>query len=311
MHAVLRQPTLALVLASALWGGAVSGTKFALRGFDSVTLLSIELVAATAALWAVMLIRGYRPPSSWPAAALLGLLEPALAYLGDAVGLSRTGAVDGSIISGLESALVVVLAAALLREAITRPAILAIALALGGVAMLADAGGQRAAIGDLCIAGGVLSASLYSIVAKRLGDGSDTVSLTTWQFSAATLVLLSVAGLRWIAHPEHQQLAAKPQYWLAATAVGVGGFALSFLLYNRTISMVDAGWAAVLLNLIPVFGLLSAVIFLGENLTRAAGIGAGLIAISVIYFTISDRRGSARTAVPSADPAMSAPQRSP
>ena len=304
MHAVLRQPALALVLAAALWGGAVSGTKFALRGFDSVTLLSIELAAATAALWAVMLVRGYRPPPSWRAAALLGLLEPALAYLGDAVGLSRTSAVDGSIISGLESALVVILAVALLREAITRPAILAVALALGGVAMLAGAGGQRAAIGDLCIAGGMLSASLYSVVAKRFSDGSDPLSLTTWQFSASTLVLLSVAGLRWIAGPEHQHISAKPQYWLAAAAVGVGGFALSFLLYNRTISMVDAGWAAIVLNLIPVFGLLSAVICLGEKLTRASGIGAALIAISVIYFTISDRRDSARTAAPSADPSI-------
>ena len=161
MHAVLRQPTLALVLAAALWGGAVSGDEVRPARFRlSRRCSSIELVAATAALWAVMLARGYRPPPSWRAAVLLGLLEPALAYLGDAVGLSRTSAVDGSIISGLESALVVILAVALLREAITRPAILAVALALGGVAMLADAGGQRAAIGDLCIAGGMLSASL-------------------------------------------------------------------------------------------------------------------------------------------------------
>jgi hypothetical protein len=76
-------PLAALVLASALWGIAVAGTKHALRAFDPVTLLSVELVAATAALWAVLLIRGYRPPPSWPIAVLLGLLEPALAYLGD------------------------------------------------------------------------------------------------------------------------------------------------------------------------------------------------------------------------------------
>ena len=44
-------PLAALVLASALWGGAVACTKYALRAFDPVTLLSVELVAATAALW--------------------------------------------------------------------------------------------------------------------------------------------------------------------------------------------------------------------------------------------------------------------
>ena len=95
-------PLAALLLASALWGGAIAGTKYALRAFDPVTLLSVELVAATAALWVVLLIRGYRPPPSWPVAVLLGLLEPALAYLGDTFGLSLTSAADGAIISGLE-----------------------------------------------------------------------------------------------------------------------------------------------------------------------------------------------------------------
>ena len=53
-------PLAALLLASVLWGGAITGTKYALRAFDPVTLLSVELVAAIAALWAVLLIRGYR-----------------------------------------------------------------------------------------------------------------------------------------------------------------------------------------------------------------------------------------------------------
>jgi hypothetical protein len=52
-------PLAALLLASVLWG-AITGTKYALRAFDPVTLLSVELVAASAALWAVLLIRGYR-----------------------------------------------------------------------------------------------------------------------------------------------------------------------------------------------------------------------------------------------------------
>ena len=87
---------------------------------------------------------------------MLGLLEPALAYLGDTSGLSRTSAVDGSILSGLEPALVVVLAAILLGEIVTRPAILAVVLALGGLAVLAGAGrSHSASIGDLYVAGGI------------------------------------------------------------------------------------------------------------------------------------------------------------
>jgi len=176
-------PLAALLLASVLWGGAITGTKYALRAFDPVTLLGVELAAATAALWAVLLIRGYRPPPSWPAAVLLGLLEPAL---------------------------VVILAALVLGEAISRAGIVAVVACLAGLVVLTGGGGRSTAVGDLCIVGGVLSASLYSVLAKRVADDSDALSLTTWQFTAATAVALAVAPARWVGHPDRLPIAVAP-----------------------------------------------------------------------------------------------------
>jgi hypothetical protein len=67
----LRRPAVALTAAAGLWGAAVSGTKYALGGFDPLTLLSIELLAGAFVLWAALLLRGYRPPGSWWLPALL------------------------------------------------------------------------------------------------------------------------------------------------------------------------------------------------------------------------------------------------
>lgn len=291
----LRRPAVALVVAAGLWGVAVSGTKYALGGFDPVTLLSIELLAGAGVLWVALLVRGYRPPKSWWLPAVLGLLEPALAYLGDTFGLSLTSAVHGAVINGLESGLVVLLAAVLLRETVTRPAILAIVVALGGLAVLAGVGtggdgGASTAAGDLLVAGGVLSASLYTIVAKRFDDGSDALSLTTWQFTVAALASLLVTTARWTAGSGTGTVSAAPRFWLAAVLVGAGGFGLSFLLFNMVIVQVDAGRAAVALNLIPVFGVASAVIFLGEGMTGRDALGAVLIGSSVLYFAMADHR---------------------
>ena len=289
----LRRPAVALVVAAGLWGVAVSGTKYALGGFDPVTLLSIELLAGAGVLWVALLVRGYRPPRSWWLPVVLGLLEPALAYLGDTFGLSLTSAVHGAVINGLESGLVVLLAAVLLRETVTRPAILAIVVALGGLAVLAGVGtgaGGGTAAGDLLVAGGVLSASLYTIVAKRFEDGSDALSLTTWQFTVAALVSLLVTTARWTAGSGTGTVSSAPRFWLVAVLVGAGGFGLSFLLFNMVIVQVDAGRAAVVLNLIPVFGVASAVIFLGEGMTGRDALGAVLIGSSVLYFAIADHR---------------------
>jgi len=65
-------------------------------------------------------------------------------------------------------------------------------------------------------------------VAKRFAGDCDALSLTTWQFTAATAVALAVAVARQIASPGHLPVAVAPQHWLAAVAVGAGGFGLSF-----------------------------------------------------------------------------------
>jgi O-acetylserine/cysteine efflux transporter len=303
-----RRPVVGLGVAAGLWGVAVSGTKFALGGFDPVSLLCVELVAATVVLWVVLVVRGYRPPGSWWLPVLLGLLEPALAYLGDTVGLSLTSAVHGAVIGGLESALVVALAAVLLRERVSRPAVAAVGVAAGGLVVLAGAGGGRGtAAGDLLVAGGMASAALYTIVARRFDDGSDALSLTAWQFTVATAVCVLVTAVRWGAGGAPAAVPGAARFWVAAVLVGVAGFGLSFLLFNHVIVRVEAGRAAIVLNLIPVFGVASAVLFLREGITARDTLGALLIAASVLYFTITSHHPTpATTTPPTTTPATTA-----
>ena len=289
-NAVDRHPIVSLVAAAAMWGGAVSDVKFALGGFDALTLLAIELIAATAVLWTALIADGYRPPRSWKLAALLGVLEPGLAYLLEATGLTRTGAVDGSLISGLEPTLVVLLAALLLREAIGVQAVLAVLAGLVGVVLIMGSGGAASAIGDLLLAAGVLAASLYSIVAKRFDDDSDSLALTAGQFTAASILCMSILAGRCALTGSMPALTAPAGYWVVAIAIGVLGFGASFLIYNRVLLTCDAGWTAIVLNLIPAFGLLGAVGILGERLTPRAGLGALLLGGSVGAFCVLDQR---------------------
>ena len=295
--AIDRHPVPALILASAMWGGAVSAVKFALGGFDALTLLTIELLAATTMLWATLIAGGYRPPRSWTVAIVLGVLEPGVSYLLEATGLTQTGAVDGSLISGLEPALVVLLAAFLLREAIGLSTVMAILLGLGGVALIVDSGGTTSAVGDLLLAGGVLAASLYSIVAKRFDDDSDALAVTVGQFTAASILCTSILAGRSAVAGTMPDLTAAPVYWVVAIAVGVLGFAASFLIYNRVLFTCEAGWTAIVLNLIPVFGLLAAVGILGERLSPRSGLGALLLGGSVGAFCVIEQREAADEAV--------------
>ena len=278
-------PVLALVVASILWGVATSATKFALGGFGPLTLLSIELFAATVFLWAVLLWRGYRAPCSWWIVAALGLLEPGLAYLGETIGLDHTSASNAALIFGLESTFVVVLAAIFLRERISRPLALSVLAALLGLAALEGITSLTAPrLGDTVVLAGALSAAGYSVVARKTQD-DDPLALTAHQFAFASLVILPTTIVTWAEGGEAVPTHVDGRFWTAAVLVGVGGFAITFLLYNWAIAFVNAGASGVIINLIPAFALISAVLWLGDGLTAPRIAGGALILISVATFS--------------------------
>ncbi len=305
----------ALVVAAAMWGVATSGTKYALAGFAPLTLLAVQLAAATVVLWIVLALRGlrsgtgWRPvrwtPAQWRLPLVLGLLEPALAYVADTVGLSRTSAANASVIIGLESTFVVLLAAVFLRERITRNLTLAVVAGLLGLIALEQVSWLTGpGMGDLLVLGGALSAAGYTIVARRVDEDCDALALTARQFSVAALIVVPAAVFAWTSGSEAVPTHVATRMWVAAALVGILGFALSFLIYNWAIVVVEAGSAAVIINLIPAFGLITAVLWLGEELTTARLLGAGLITASVATFTLAEVRAARSRTVP--EPAVAA-----
>src|SRR5207249_1845666 len=82
-----------------------------------------------------------------------------------------------------------------------------------------------------------------------------------------------------------QLVLAGPQLWPAATlgqlllaaAAGVLNYALPFWLYLTALTRMPVARAATYLTLIPVFGVLGAVLVLGEQLTWLDIVGGALV----------------------------------
>jgi drug/metabolite transporter (DMT)-like permease len=89
-------------------------------------------------------------------------------------------------------------------------------------------------------------------------------------------------------HVESAPSHVAARFWFAAIFVGVIGYAASFVLYNYAIARVRAAPASIIVNLIPVFGLASAVFWLGDSLTVARVLGSILIGLSVTIFTATE-----------------------
>jgi drug/metabolite transporter (DMT)-like permease len=130
-----------------------------------------------------------------------------------------------------------------------------------------------------------------------MGDESDPLTVTAYQFTTATILILPAIAFVWAMHAETAPSHVAARFWFAAIFVGIIGYAASFLLYNYAITRVRAAPASIIVNLIPVFGLASAVLWLGDSLTAARVLGAILIGLSVTIFTateLADARNAAK-----------------
>jgi uncharacterized membrane protein len=95
----------------------------------------------------------------------------------------------------------------------------------------------------------------------------------------AALLLLPLAAWRWRAHPP------SPGVWLSMIALGVACTGLGYILYFRLIANVGPTRAIAVTFLIPAFGMLFGVLFLGEAVTAAMLAGCAVILIGTALAT--------------------------
>ena len=269
----------ALVLAALCSGISTATTKYALGQFAAADLLVVELTVATIVLWAVPGVRRSAQSGFRRGYLILGVLEPGLAYALFNLGLARTSAADAAVLVSLESVVIALFAAVFLGEKLSRWLGVGIAFGVSGAIVLAthEVHGGASLAGDTLVVAGVIAAAAYSVVARRLAPGGDAAVVTAYQLLAA----LAVAGLVWSAISGSRETAtfshASALPWLAAVATGLLGSAIPFVLYTFAVVRLPAARTGLTLNLIPVFGVISAFVLLNERLTAAQFVGAALI----------------------------------
>jgi drug/metabolite transporter (DMT)-like permease len=113
--------------------------------------------------------------------------------------------------------------------------------------------------------------------------------VTSYQLLAATAIAVPFAIVSHVVGRVGVP-AADLSHWVAAVAAGLAGVALPFLLYNRAIVEVRATIAAGVLNLVPLVGFVTAIVFLGDRPTLPAFAGGGLILLSAAWLGRSEIR---------------------
>lgn len=276
----------ALALVTLIWGSAFTVTKAAIGQVPPITLALLRFLVASALLlplaWRRRRLAAPSLRGAWPTIAGMGLCGVALYQVGANFGLGYTTASQAVIIQSIIPILTAILAALLLHERPTRLRVLGIALSLAGVALVVLAAAPSTTASNPLLGGALLLASalgwvVYTLLAKRIA-AADQLSVTAYSILIGTLLMLPLSLLE--AGTANLAAIGWPG-WASILYLGVLSTAAANLIYNRSLSYLDASQATTFLNLVPVVGVLIAVLFLGEPLLGWQLAGGALALVGV------------------------------
>ena len=267
------------------FGGAMVAGKIAVAEVPPFTVAAARFAIAAALLFALRLAwpslnRGSTRPRvrDLPIMAALALSASAGYNILFLNGLRLAPATDASmIIPGLAPIVSTLLAAIVLRDRPTRMAVIGLAIAAVGVLLVVDPSGSLGAdriIGDALFVGCAILFGSYFLISRVAGTRFSPISVSLYGATGAALILLPLA----IAEGGLAKLVdASSETWLAIGQLSVLATVAAFVLLNEGMRRLGVSRSAAFALMIPVFGMLQAIVVLGEHVAATALIGATVV----------------------------------
>lgn len=271
-----------------IWGSTFVVTKSAIGELPPLTLAFVRVAIGALVLlpFAIPRLRSV-DGLPWQWLWTMGSLGVALYYVAFNWSLTLTSAAQGALVQSSIPAVTACIAMLWLREPASRMRLLGIALSIVGVIVVfaegtrSSAGAPAPGLGNLLMFFSVVCWGVYTSLAKRVAQ-YDSIVITTFVTAIGALLLLPLSAIElWSRGLPHPGLNA----WLGAAYLGVFASGAGYLLYNYSLKHMAASQVGVFTNLIPIVGVLTGVIALGEPLSWQAIVGGAIVMVGVALTT--------------------------
>lgn len=287
-----------LVLANVLWAGTYAIGKLALAEIPPIELNTVRFAVASVVLLPVLIhYRKQIPRDRRTLFLLLQLtllgfvLNKALEY----IGLSLSTASDVALLIATESIFTGLLSWVFLRERATRAGVTALGLGLVGVYLIVErgltpnlgSGNSTRVLGDVLTVLSLLLEAGYTVRGKTTLTALPPLLFIALTISGSLIFWLP-AGAIAVAHSglPHVSLGG----WLSVFYLAAITTVVSYWLWFRGLSRLDASAAAPILFIQPLLGAALAIVILHDTLILATVLGAGFIVASLLLVMYSGRR---------------------
>ncbi len=200
-------------------------------------------------------------------------------------GLNSVPAGRASLVVTMNPVLTTLFAALIFGEKFNRRIALGMMCAFaGGVIVLTHGQPWKLFAGELgkgewLLLGCAISWSSYTLLGKKLLQGVPALVATTYTACAGCLLLwLGAFGLE----PSQSPWNAGLEVHSAILFLALGATVLAYVWYFDGVAALGAGTAASYISLVPVFGVLSSVLYLGESLDMSLMVGGALAVSGVV-----------------------------
>ena len=284
-----------------IWGASWPWGRVVAQSMPPLTGAALRFLLAGIALLVWLLSAQGTAPlrrlsgSQWlglSAAAASGICAYAVFFM---YGLQSVAAGRASVVVALNTEITLLLAAWLFRERLNLGIVLGMLLAVSG-ALTAITQGHPLQIfnggmgqGELLLLGCVVSWSAYTLLGRKVLKGIDALTATTVAAVLGSLMLLlAAAGIEGVAGWQ-QVFVAPLKAWVSIAALAFGATTLSYSWYFRGVQHLGVGVAAAYIVLVPIFGILSSALMLGEPLHASLAWGGLLAAGGMMWMNLARR----------------------
>ena len=272
---------------SFIWGINFTAVKSALTDFSPLSFNAIRFGTASLILLGLLWLseRSFgvckKDLARFVVLALIGTTAYQLFFIN---GIALTSASNSSLILATTPIFIILFGAVLGVEKITSRIVQGVILSFLGVVMIILGSGRPLAltdqtlIGDLLIIANPICWSIYTVLSKPMLKEYSPLKLTTVTMAIGTvpLVLVSVPSLN-----AQDWSAVSVNAWLSLAFSAVFAIAIGYVLWYTGVSRIGSSRTALYDNLVTVFAVASAWIFLSESMTAFQIFGAVLVFASL------------------------------
>jgi drug/metabolite transporter (DMT)-like permease len=273
-----------LVALGAMWGASYLFMRVAVPHLGPALMIEVRVLLAgillTGFMWTTGQASNWRV--HWRAWAFVAIVGTAVPFVLIAEAVRTIDASTASILNALVPLFTTIVAALWMREAITPAKAAGIVLSIAGTAVLVGwtpqpMSGKELLAASMSVAATVLYGINIVYSRVRLREAKPVAT------SAFTLLFAAVALLPFT--PLDRDLSAvPPTAWLAILGLALVSTTVAFIYYYRLIADIGPVKASTVTLLVPIFGMIWGIVFLGEPLTpgRVTGCAITLVGCALI-----------------------------